>query len=77
MPFRKLRTLDEAERLVWLGPDHPRLWLTIAELWALSDRLCPRRYRPGVRKFRSVEALNAAREQADAGFVRARAVDNG
>lgn len=71
MPVRKLRSLDEAERAVWMVPDDPRLWSTIAEVWALAERLCPRQFPPGVRKLRSIEALNAAREQADADFARA------
>ena len=72
MPVHRLRTLEDAEQAAWMAPDDPLLWLTIVEVWEAAERMCPRRYPPGVRKFRSIEALNAAREGADAAFVRAR-----
>ena len=72
MPFKRLRTLEDAEDSLWLAPDDPLLWPTIVEVWAAAERLCPRRFTPGVRKFESVEALGAARDEADAEFVRAR-----
>ena len=72
MPVRRLRTLEEAEQAVWMASDDPLLWPTIVEVWESAERMSPRRYPPGVRKFRSIEALNAAREAADAALVRAR-----
>lgn len=73
MPVKRLKSLEETERGLWFSPDDPRLWPTIVELWAAAERLAPRRFPPGVRKFRSVEAMNAAREEADRAFARRRA----
>jgi hypothetical protein len=41
MPGRRILSLDEAEQSVWLDMDDPRLWPTIAGVWALAERLCP------------------------------------
>lgn len=77
MPVRKLRTLAEAEEAVWMDPNDPRLWETICAVWALADELCPRTFEPGLRKFRSIEALNAARDEAEREFIRARTAADG
>lgn len=58
MPFRKLRSLKEAEEAVWLDRDDPRLPDAIRELWDWSFRLAPRYFPPGVYKFRSIEEKN-------------------
>jgi hypothetical protein len=56
MPFRKLRSLQEAEEALWLDRDDPRLPRAIRELWDFSERVAPRHFPPGVYKFRSIEA---------------------
>lgn len=63
MPVRRLRSLQEAEDALVLNPDDPRLWEIVSSLWALSDRLFPRRFPPGLRKHRSMEELNEQRER--------------
>lgn len=62
MPVVKLRSLEDAERSLWLDRDDPALWPTVAALWRLSNRLHPRHYPPGVYKHRSMEELNAMSE---------------
>jgi hypothetical protein len=58
VPFRKLRTLDEGEATLWMDRRDPRLPQRIRELWAFSFRLAPRRFPPGVFRFRSIEEKN-------------------
>lgn len=58
MPFRKLRSLKEAEEAVWFYRGDPRLIRAIRGLWDFSFRLAPRRFPPGVFKFRSVAEKN-------------------
>jgi hypothetical protein len=62
VPVRRLRSLQEAEDTLVRSPDDPMLWQAVASLWALSDRLFPRRFPPGLRKHRSIEELNEQRE---------------
>ncbi len=68
MPFRKLRSLAEAEKALWYSKDDPRLISAIRSLWDFSFRLAPRHFPPGVRKFRTIEEKNrydAAQRQAN------------
>lgn len=58
MPFRKLRSLEEAEEAVWLDRNDPRLLDRIRRVWHLGFRLSPRYFPPGVYKFRSIEEKN-------------------
>ncbi|MGH9379960.1 MAG: hypothetical protein ACRD2Z_05055, partial [Thermoanaerobaculia bacterium] len=58
VPFRKLRSLKEAEETVWLDRDDPRLPDAIREFWDSSFRLAPRYFPPGVYKFCSIEEKN-------------------
>lgn len=59
MPVRRFRSVEEMEESVWMDRDDSRLWSTIASVWALSARLCPAHYPPGVYKHRTIEAMNA------------------
>jgi len=71
LPVYRFRTLDEARRALWLKPDDPRLPDVIRFVWTLADELTfyyPRP--PGVRKFRSIEEANAAREAWETERVR-------
>ena len=63
MPVKKLRCLSEAEESLWLAPDDPRLWPTIAQVWATAAALAPMRFPAGVYKHRSIEAMNAQTER--------------
>jgi len=58
MPFRKLRSLKEAEEAVWFDRDDPRLIRAIRGLWHFSFRLAPQRFPPGVFKFGSLAEKN-------------------
>ena len=58
MPFRKLRSLDEAETDLWLDPGDPRLPDRIRRVWHTGFRLSPRHFPPGVYRFRSIAEKN-------------------
>jgi len=66
VPVRKLRSLQEAEDSLVNDPKDPGHWASIAALWELSERLFPRRFPPGVYKYRSIEALNKQRDAWEA-----------
>jgi hypothetical protein len=72
MPVRRCQSLAEMEESVWLDQDDPRLWPTIASVWALSRRLCPVRFPPGVYRHRSIEDANRLTEAWEAENVRRR-----
>lgn len=60
MPVRKFRSAEELNRLVWRTPGDPELYRTMATLWAVGARLHRKALRPGVRRFRTIEELDAA-----------------
>lgn len=63
MPVTKFRTLDGAERTLWLEPGDPRIWDRVVRRWQLhrffSREPVPRRI-PGVFKYRSIEEKQRA-----------------
>ena len=63
MSVRKFRELPAADESVWLPLDDPRLWPIIRAVWALSARLGPPCFPPGVHKHRSIEAANRLTEE--------------
>lgn len=65
MPVYRYRSFDDARRALWTRSDAPDLADRIRRLWAFSARLYPRRYTPGVRKFRTIEDANRDRESRD------------
>lgn len=60
MPVRKFRSVDEMHAAVWRPAGSPELVRAIASVLAFGRRLRPRRFPPGVRKFRSVAELKAS-----------------
>jgi len=58
MPVKKFRTIEEAERSLWLDPGDPRIWQAHVRRWKLhrffAREPAPTRT-PGVYKYRSVE----------------------
>lgn len=60
MPVRKFRSVEDMNQPVWRTPGDPALYRAIERLWAMGSRLRPRRFPPGVRKFRSIEEMDAA-----------------
>ena len=66
MPVRKLPTLAAASESLWRRSDDPGLWKQIADLWALSDRLSPPWFLPGVYRHHSIEAANVLVDEWEA-----------
>ncbi len=60
MPVYKFRDVAEMNRPLWRTPGDPRLYESIAAVWHRAARLSPRRFAPGVRRFRSIGELEAA-----------------
>jgi len=71
MPFRRLRSLQEAEESVWLDRNDPRLIAKIRGLWDFAFRLAPSHFPPGVYKFRSMQEKNSFDEAQRSANVQA------
>lgn len=56
MPVHKFRSVEEAERALWLEPGDPRIWDGVLRRWELHRAFAPpeRSPRPGVYRYRSV-----------------------
>jgi hypothetical protein len=74
MPVRKFRTVEEMERACWRQAGDPALYRAIARVWAFGRRSGPRRFVPGVYRYRSLAELNAQTERwrIEASLARAR-----
>jgi hypothetical protein len=68
MPIYKFRSLQESEDTLFQNPDDPELLSRIRSLWQFSARLFPRKFPPGVYKYRSIEEAN---KQKDAWNIQA------
>jgi hypothetical protein len=63
MPVRKFRSVESMNQPHWRTPGDPRLFETIAALWAAGARMQRRRFPPGVHRHQSIGALDALVEQ--------------
>jgi len=63
MPVYKYRSIEEMDANTWRMPGDPALYLAIAFTWELAGRTNPRRFRPGVHNYRSIDEMNQADEQ--------------
>ena len=70
MPVRKFHTADELNQPIWRLPGDPALYRTIASLWEVAQATRPRRFPPGVRRFRTIAELEAHADRAPAGESR-------
>jgi hypothetical protein len=59
MPVRKFRSVEAMNQPVWRTPGDPALYRAIAALWDTGARTNPRRFPPGVYRYRSIEELDA------------------
>jgi hypothetical protein len=64
MPVRKFRTVDELNQPIWRQPGDPAPYRTIASLWQTARAMRPRRFTPGVRRFRTIADLEAYADSA-------------
>ena len=72
MPVYKYRSIEEMDAHTWRTPGDPALYRAIAFTWELARRTNPRRFPPGVHKYRSIEAMNEADERRLDEHIRAR-----
>ncbi len=63
MPVRKFHSVEEMNRPVWRRPGDPELYEAIASLWELGRRTSKKRFIPGVQRFSSIEAMDAAQRR--------------
>ena len=68
MPVYRYRSLEEAQRALWLEPGDPRIARIAEWLWEFSASLLgPAQHmdfgQRGLKKFRSIEEANADRER--------------
>jgi len=57
MPVRRFRSVQEMNQPVWRKPGDPELYRAIKQIWDFGMRTQKKRFRPGVRRFRSVEEM--------------------
>jgi hypothetical protein len=72
MPIRKFRSIEEMDGNVWREPGDSELYRAIRFTWDLARRMNPRRFPPGVHKFRSIDEMNRADDARLAEHVRSR-----
>ena len=65
MPVRKFRSIEEMKRdhPIWRRPGDPLLYRAMALVWEVARRTNPRRFPPGVYKYRSIQEMDRAQEQ--------------
>jgi hypothetical protein len=60
VPVRKFRSIEEMDAYTWRRPGDPDLYRAIAFVWDLARRTNPRRFTPGVYRYRSIDEMNQA-----------------
>jgi hypothetical protein len=73
MPVYKFRSIEEMDAGSWRHPRDPELYRAIAFVWDLARRTNPRRFSPGVCKYRSIEEMNRADDRRLEAHIAARA----
>ena len=63
MPVYKYRSIEEMDAQTWRTPGDPALYRAIAFVWELARRTNPRRFTPGVQKYRNIDEMNRADER--------------
>lgn len=63
MPFEKFRSIEEMDGHTWRQPGDPELYRAIRFMWDLARRTNPRRFTPGLYKYRSIDEMNRADDQ--------------
>jgi hypothetical protein len=63
MPVYKYRSIEEMDARSWRHPGDPELYRAIAFVWDLARRTNPRRFSPGVYRYRSIDDMNRADDE--------------
>jgi hypothetical protein len=77
MPIYKYRSIEEMDAHTWRRPGDPELYRAIAFVWDLARRTNPRRFSPGVHKYRSIAEMNVADDQRLEAHIATRASARG
>ena len=72
MPVYKHRSIEAMDAHRWRRPGDPELYRAMAFTWELARRTNPRRFSPGVYKYRDLHEMNQADEQRLHEHIRAR-----
>ena len=64
MPVQKFRSIEDMPDVPRRQPGDPALARAMRQLWDFGRRVSHRRFRPGVYKFRSIEEMDAALNDA-------------
>lgn len=72
MPVYKYRSVEEMDAHSWRNPADPELYRAISLVWELARRTNPRRFSPGVYKYRSVGEMNRADDERLEAHIAAR-----
>ena len=54
MPLQRFRSLEDAERALWLDSGDPSILARLGALWRLSRQLAPHTIPVGVQRFRNI-----------------------
>ena len=71
MPVRKFRSVSDMPEPPRRIPGDPALYKAIAGVWAFGRAGNPRRFPPGLHKYRSIEDMNRAQDSQLAAHVEA------
>ena len=69
MPVRKFRSVEDMPGPARHLPGDPALYRTIAGVWTFGARANPRRFPPGVHRYRSIDEMNHVQDQWDTEHV--------
>jgi len=58
MPVKKFRNVEELNQPIWRRAGDPQLFRAISSIWAFARHTNPRKFLPGVRKFRSIAEMS-------------------
>jgi len=63
MTVRRFRSVEEMNQPVWRKPNDPELYRAVKATWQFGMRTRTRRFRPGVRRFRSIEEMSSSENE--------------
>jgi hypothetical protein len=72
MPVRRHRSIEAMSAETWRRPGDPELYRAMAFTWELARRTNPRRFTPGVFRYRSLDDMNRADEARLREHIRSR-----
>ncbi len=62
MPLHKFHSVEEMDQETWRTPGDPSLYTAMTFVLHLARRMNPRRYPPGVHRYRSIDEMARVQE---------------